>query len=111
MAETFFELNYIVGHKIGSGSFGEVFWGKDNNSNEEVAIKLELIDSRNPQLLYESKILRIFKGSTGFPGIRWYGSNKTHNILVMDLLGASVEECYVQCGRRLNLKTVLMLTD
>jgi len=50
---------YRLRHKIGSGSFGDIYLGTDIQSGEEVAIKLESIKSRHPQLLYESKLYKI----------------------------------------------------
>ncbi len=45
--------------KIGSGSFGEIFLGINNETGEEVAIKLEKATARHPQLYFESKVYRI----------------------------------------------------
>ncbi len=53
---------YRVGPKIGSGSFGEIYAGTNVHTGEEVAIKLEALKSKHPQLLYESKIYRILQG-------------------------------------------------
>jgi UDP-3-O-acyl-N-acetylglucosamine deacetylase len=36
--------------------------GTDVHSGEEVAIKLEPLKSKHPQLLYESKIYRVLQG-------------------------------------------------
>ena len=48
----------IVGQKLGSGAFGEIFTAY-NKRNEKFAIKIEKSTSKNPQLFYESKILQI----------------------------------------------------
>ena len=45
--------NFRVGKKIGSGNFGELRVGKNLYNNEHVAIKLELMKSRTPQLSLE----------------------------------------------------------
>jgi len=43
--------------------------------------------------------------------IRWYGQEKDYNVLVMDLLGPSLEDLFNFCNRRFTMKTVLMLAD
>jgi hypothetical protein len=39
---------YRLGRKIGSGSFGEIYLGVNIQTNQEVAIKLESVNSRHP---------------------------------------------------------------
>ncbi|MCL7031261.1 hypothetical protein MKW94_006542 [Papaver nudicaule] len=102
---------FKVGHKIGSGSFGEVRKGTDVQTNEEVAIKLENGKAKQPQLLYESAIYRVLQGGTGIPSMRWFGVDGGYNVLVMDLLGHSLEHLFNCCGRKFSLKTVLMLAE
>lgn len=41
---------YRLGRKIYAGSFGDVYLGININTNEEVAIKLEYVKIRHPQL-------------------------------------------------------------
>jgi serine/threonine protein kinase len=53
---------YRIGEKIGSGSFGEIYAGTNVHTSEEVAIKLEPIRTKTPQLLYESKLYRVLQG-------------------------------------------------
>ncbi|KAH0629697.1 hypothetical protein JD844_011971, partial [Phrynosoma platyrhinos] len=78
---------------------------------QEVAVKLESQKARHPQLLYESKLYKILQGGVGIPHIRWYGQEKDYNVLVMDLLGPSLEDLFNFCSRRFTMKTVLMLAD
>ncbi|KAK7402251.1 hypothetical protein VNO78_14368 [Psophocarpus tetragonolobus] len=102
---------FRLGRKIGSGSFGEIYLGTNLQTNEEVAIKLENVKTKHPQLLYESKLYKILQGGTGIPNVRWFGVEGDYNVLVMDLLGPSLEDLFNFCSRKLSLKTVLMLAD
>ncbi|XP_033633470.1 casein kinase I [Asterias rubens] len=97
--------------KIGSGSFGDIYLGINITNGEEVAVKLESQKARHPQLLYESKLYKILQGGTGIPHIRWFGTEKDYNVLVLDLLGPSLEDLFNFCSRRFTMKTVLMLAD
>ena len=47
---------YRLGRKIGSGSFGDIYLGTNINTGEEVAIKLESVKTRHPQLCVECVI-------------------------------------------------------
>ncbi|RZF43777.1 hypothetical protein LSTR_LSTR009200 [Laodelphax striatellus] len=108
---------YVVGgkyrlvRKIGSGSFGDIYLGINLGHGEEVAVKMEHAHARHPQLLYESKLYRILHGGVGIPHVRWYGQERDYNVLVMDLLGPSLEDLFNFCSRRFTIKTVLMLAD
>ncbi|XP_004241866.1 casein kinase 1-like protein 2 [Solanum lycopersicum] len=102
---------FRLGRKIGSGSFGEIYLGGNVQTNEEVAIKLENVKTKHPQLLYEAKLYKILQGGTGVPNLKWFGVEGDYNVLVMDLLGPSLEDLFNFCNRKMSLKTVLMLAD
>jgi len=57
--------------KIGSGSFGDIYLGINVTNGEEIAVKLEAVKARHPQLLYESKLYKILQGGTGIPHQRY----------------------------------------
>ncbi|MEW5314822.1 MAG: hypothetical protein WDW38_006291 [Sanguina aurantia] len=102
---------YRLGRKIGGGSFGDIYLGTNIQNGEEVAIKLESVKTRHPQLLYESKLYKILQGGVGIPSVRWYGVEGDYNVMVIDLLGPSLEDLFNFCNRKFSLKTVLMLAD
>ncbi|KAL8513795.1 hypothetical protein ACS0TY_013055 [Phlomoides rotata] len=102
---------FKLGRKIGSGSFGELYLGVNIQNGEEVAIKLESVKTKHPQLHYESKIYMLLQGGTGIPNLKWFGVESEYNVMVIDLLGPSLEDLFNYCNRKLSLKTVLMLAD
>ncbi|XP_063240622.1 casein kinase I-like [Bacillus rossius redtenbacheri] len=102
---------YRLGRKIGSGSFGDIYLGTNISTGEEVAIKLECIKTRHPQLHIESKFYKMMQGGVGIPTIKWCGSEGDYNVMVMELLGPSLEDLFNFCTRRFTLKTVLLLAD
>ncbi|XP_044536813.1 casein kinase I-like [Gracilinanus agilis] len=110
-AELIFGGKYKLVRKIGNGSFGDIFLAINITNGEEVAVKLESQSSKHPQLFFEVKLYKILQGGVGIAHMRWYGREKGHNVLVMDLLGPSLEELFNVCSRKFTLKTVLMLAD
>ncbi|KAH7854269.1 hypothetical protein Vadar_011951 [Vaccinium darrowii] len=102
---------YKLGRKIGSGSFGEIHLATHVDTFEIVAVKIENNKTKHPQLFYEAKLYNILQGGSGIPSIKWSGIDGEDNILVMDLLGPSLEDLFVYCGRKFSLKTVLLLAD
>ncbi|KAJ5074646.1 casein kinase 1-like protein [Anaeramoeba ignava] len=102
---------YRLGKKIGAGSFGVIYQGINVTTKEEVAIKLESVKSKHPQLLYESKIYRILSGGVGIPHVRWFGVESDYNVMIMDMLGPTLEDLFNFCSRKFSLKTILMIAD
>ena len=57
----------------------------------------------------EARILRLLHGQEGFAKLYYYGQNEDYDILVMDLLGPTLEESMLKNHGRLSLKTVVLI--
>ena len=102
--KTFFE-KYICIKKIGEGSFGRIYKAVYNGNF--YALKFECIDN-SPNLLENEAIIMNYLKGPNIPYIKIYGSYLKYNILVMQLLGRSLENIFEE-KKRFSLKTVCML--
>jgi serine/threonine protein kinase len=94
-----------------SGSFGEIYIATDSSTGGEVALKLEPIRTRFPQLESEATRYHILEGGVGIPAIYWTGRESQFQIMAMERLGESLESLKRRTGKPLSLKTVLMIVD
>ena len=84
---------YKLLKKLGKGSFGNIYLCKENSSKEFFAAKLENKSSPINTLEIEYQIIQTLKIDR-IPLIKQYGQNDTYNILIMQLLGKSLEHIF-----------------
>jgi len=106
------EDKYSLVSKIGSGSFGEVYLSEYKKNKKLCAIKVE---ERKPSSRIHEEY-RIYKKlrkngvNQGIPLIFEYIETPKYNILVMELLGKSLDELFVENNNLFDLTTVLKLS-
>lgn len=103
-------LHYKIGKKIGEGSFGVIFEGTNLINGIPVAIKFEPRKTEAPQLRDEYRTYMHLIGVPGIPTAYYFGQEGLHNILVIDLLGPSLEDLFDWCGRKFSVKTVVQVS-
>ena len=103
-------FSFEIKKQIGKGSFGFIIPGTNKITGEEVAVKIEqTIDE--PQLKYEYKIYKHLEGGFGFPKIYGFYEERRQNILIMEMLGPSLEKLFNKCHKKFSQLTVLMIVE
>lgn len=103
---------YIVGKKLGKGSFGVVHLGTHKWTGDPVAIKLEKINSKNKILEHEFKVYQeVYRPNNGISQCHHYGIEDDFCVMVVDLLGPSLGDLLEKCQGQFSMKTVLMIGD
>jgi len=110
--------NYILQIKnlLGSGSFGEIYKGKNIPLNFDLAIKCESSQRKHRQLKYESTVLNYLQGDRypppiGIPALYDFLTSENFSFMMMELLGPSLEDLFDICHNKFSLKTILSLGD
>ena len=85
--------------------------GLDDDTGDEIAIKLEHDSMDLSALQNEIYSYKILAGGAGIPRVHWDGQEGEYNVMVFDLLGPSLEDLFDFCGRKFSLKTVLMVAN
>ena len=90
---------------------GSVYLGTHTVAGKEVAIKLQPTVPRNSPIRQESKIYKTLSGSPGIPWIMWSGKQGDFDVMILDLLGPSLEDLFKMRNKHFSLKTVLLIAD
>uniref|UniRef100_A0A915BAQ2 non-specific serine/threonine protein kinase n=1 Tax=Parascaris univalens TaxID=6257 RepID=A0A915BAQ2_PARUN len=104
---------YRILQKISFGSYGSIYSAVDLLTNRDVAVKFEIGAKQNTDLhlKYENDVYHAIKGAPGVPAIHWFGTEYDHQILVMQLLGPSLEQLFSFCERHFSSDTIISLGE
>ena len=103
--------HYCVTKKIGHGTFGQIYEGVNTLNDSKVALKIESIRTKFPQLRNEANVYNKLQGIDGFPKLYWFGIQNGYNVLIIELLQQTLEECRIHHGGTIPLKTVCFYAD
>jgi len=102
-------VTWILGKKLGEGSFGEIYQGINSDDEKDIsAIKLGKGEGRE-MLIREAKILYSLRGYEGVPEIKGCCAYQEFYVMVMELLGPSLSDLLNEY--ELSLKVILLLAD
>lgn len=106
---------FEVEKKLGEGSFGEVWRGLDNTTGNKVAIKFETGSQSAPGSLkneaYLLDMLRRPHQQQGFTEVLHYSRINYYNVMVIELLSQSLEDCVTSQGGKFSVGTTLLTAE
>eukprot|EP00929_Paragymnodinium_shiwhaense_P002257 TRINITY_DN102462_c0_g1_i1.p1 TRINITY_DN102462_c0_g1~~TRINITY_DN102462_c0_g1_i1.p1 ORF type:complete len:379 (-),score=94.67 TRINITY_DN102462_c0_g1_i1:277-1413(-) len=102
---------YTVGTMLGSGSYSEVYAGSHCKTGEQVAVKIEWQKAeKTGKLLEEAQFYVTLGRCRDVPRVRWVGVQGEYNIMVMDVLGVSLDDLFKKL-QKFSLKTTLLVAE
>ncbi|KIM63530.1 hypothetical protein SCLCIDRAFT_46696, partial [Scleroderma citrinum Foug A] len=101
---------YKIEEYIGSGSYNDVYGGKQTNVRKsvEVVIKIAKSNADTATLLCEYRVLQELGESCGIPKALWLGREGDFHIMVLKCLGPSLADRFRECGQRFSLDAVTL---
>ncbi|XP_033736588.1 casein kinase I-like [Pecten maximus] len=102
---------YRLDRIISSGHFGKIYVGTDRYTGEVVAIKVQHPWRGRTNLRHEYEVYTELQGGIGIPKVLWFGRDGRYDVMVMELLGTSLEDRLVSQSHKFSLKTVLLLAE
>lgn len=105
--------NYIchLNNVIGSGTFGKVLYGTSLDQKHEYAIKFEKSNVKSTVIEQEYLIYKSLQQHEGIPRVSWMGEYKKYKLMIMELLGPSLDKFFTACNKLFSTLTVSLIGD
>ena len=107
------DKRYKIIKKLGNGAFGDIYKVEKKKNGDYLAAKVEkaVKNQKHIMLFWESKLIHKLRGKTAVPNLHFVGDEKTedgkmYHVMVMDMLGKSLEDLFQECRRKFDLKSV-----
>ena len=94
---------------IGKGTFSSVYLALNIKNKTQVAIKAEKKIQKGVELLEDEAFLLYSLRGFGIPQVLTYGRTKTHNILVLPLLGKSLLDIFILKNKNININDICLI--
>lgn len=96
---------------IGSGTFGKVLYATCINQKTEYAIKFEKSSVKSSVIEIEYDIYKQLQSHEGIPKVVWIGEYKKYKLMVMELLGPSLDKYFIACNKSFSTLTAAIMGD
>lgn len=108
------DKDYVLGKKINQGAFGKVYKVYHMKQNVEYAAKFEMKKPHQSQTIntdyYVMKSLKRSSSEVLVPKVYYLGQISNSFVLIMDLLGPSVEDLFCLMGKKFSSKTLILIS-
>lgn len=101
---------YLVGHVIGKGSFGTIRLCNSGRPKHFVVAKIEQKkNGKKCRLADEFRMLNQIKGAGGFPRVYYYCELKNQHVMILDMLGPTLDDLLQRVGGTFTKKTMALI--
>ena len=95
--------------KLDKGSFSVIYEGKNIETDEKIALKIEPKNKFN-FLKSEASYLYILRKGPGIPKIISFGITKNYNILIEPLLGKNLYSLFIENNKQFTIKDICLIS-
>ena len=105
------EFSYSSNVILSKGITHDIFYGNIIKDNSQCAIKTEEISTSSPQLEHEYNMLSALhdKKCSNIPRVYKYSKKGSKSLLIMELLGHSIDKIFSLCNYKFPLSSSLLI--